>query len=206
MDILIEKGYCFNPDSDYIDPFDVQRVLNPDSGVSSTHRDGVVYGIWCPVDDTYKLGKGGWSNNATDRNNHYNMDDNTCNEHKMLGHIFYDTIPFEIDQKLRAELLGFVHDVINDHETPEPMRQYYISLLSPKEHEDGREWHRGGPGRQMMTLMVEYGFNQRYNTAAHRLSNPGEGFMFNMDKHDYMVETAQQAASEMKASVIAESL
>ena len=52
IDILIEKGYCFNPDSDYINPFDVQRVLEPDSGVSSTNRDGVVYGIWCPVDDT----------------------------------------------------------------------------------------------------------------------------------------------------------
>ena len=256
------EGYFLNPDSEYVDPFSVTDAVDVESGVSTTnttHRDGLIYGLFhmttptigmdidvqfdndewytgtitnvVESDDIYTvtvifdddnavgtftypdgyyirlvpddtlLMKGGITNNSTDRQIYYRVDPNYPNynrDFKMLGLIYFDRIPYKLDQKLAAIKLEYMNAVINDPDISSPMKRMYESLLSPAENANGREWHRIGPGRQIGMQMLEVGVQKRLNIRGNRtIASPAEGFMWNDTKHDYMVSTAIGAVEEM---------
>ena len=262
LELVEREGYFLNPDSEYVDPFSVTDAVDVESGVSTTnttHRDGLIYGLFhmttptigmdidvqfdndewytgtitnvVESDDIYTvtvifdddnavgtftypdgyyirlvpddtlLMKGGITNNSTDRQIYYRVDPNYPNynrDFKMLGLIYFDRIPYKLDQKLAAIKLEYMNAVINDPDISSPMKRMYESLLSPAENANGREWHRIGPGRQIGMQMLEVGVQKRLNIRGNRtIASPAEGFMWNDTKHDYMVSTAIGAVEEM---------
>jgi len=264
VQIVEEAGYLLNPDSTFIDIFNVTRAIEVESGVSEKHRDGVIYGMFCGeapsagmgvevkyemVDSSYEyfsgviasvvrngesnftisvnfdggdesgtfeypspdldiqldrdmiLVKVGWTRNTTDRLINYRLDPNnyrdfnaTC---QMLGLVFFDSIPYDVDQLLAQQKLGLFQDVINDPEAEGPLKVIFESMLSQNETENGREWHRGGPGRGYAAQILEYGVQKRLSRPGRLLDSPAEGFMFNNTKYDYMVDTAVEGADEL---------
>ena len=265
MQIVEEAGYYFNPNSTFIDPFKVERVIEVEAGVSEENRDGVVYGMFCGEppsvgmgvevlyemegsdSDEYFLGeitnvvrngesnftisvtfdegdtgtfeypspdlaavtldremilvKVGWTRNTTHRLIEYQNDPNayrdfnaTC---QMLGLVYFDRIPYKVDQLLAQQKLGLFQDVINDPEADGPLIRIFESMMSQNETDNGREWHRGGPGRNYAAQILEYGVQKRLSTAEHPLASPAEGFMYNNTKYDYMVDKAVEGVDEL---------
>jgi len=152
------------------------------------------------LDREMTLVKVGWTGNTTDRLIHYRNDTTypdfnaTC---QMLGLVYFDTIPYEVDQQLAQQKLRLFQTVIGDPRATPPMIKFFESMLSQAETENGREWHRGGPGRNFMAQMIEYAVQKRLSKPGRLLASPAEGFMFNNTKHDYMVNTAIGAVDEL---------
>ena len=93
-------------------------------------------------------------------------------------------------------LLDFVNAVINDKDASPQLKQLYTSLLSPAENVDGREWHTGGPKRQMLLQMCEVAFQIENNRGW-----SAEGFMFDDDRHACLVSIATEATAQLTTAI-----